>query len=65
VVERRLRQQKGGVDVGFHRRVEILIGDVSDVGLRLLTCGVVDQDVEAAERGHRILDELFAEILVP
>ena len=52
--QRRLDDPERRVDVGLHRRVEILGRDVEDRLARLLPGGVADHDVEAAEPSHRL-----------
>ena len=52
------------VDVRLHRRVEVLVGDVEDRSAALLSSGVHDQDVEAAEPLDRVVDKALAESLV-
>ena len=53
------------IDVGLHRPVEVLRRDVHDRGVGLLSTGVVDQDVEAAQFAHRAVDHFAAELLGP
>ena len=51
--QRRFDDPERRVDVGLHRRVEILAGDVEDRLPRLLPRRVADQDVEPAELAAR------------
>jgi hypothetical protein len=51
-------------DIGAEGFVQPLLGDFVDLRGVQLECGVVDQDVDAAEGRHRFLRHLFAERLV-
>ena len=64
VRQRRLDDPERRIDVGLHRRVELLGRDVEDRRVRLLAAGVADQDVEAAEAADGSVDQLLAERLV-
>ena len=61
VRQRRLDDPERCVDVGLHRPVELFGRDVLDRLVRLLTAGVADDDVEAAELTHRIGHQALAE----
>jgi hypothetical protein len=56
---------KWRVDVGLHRRVEIVRRDISDRFPRLLASSVTDEDVKAAELAHRVFDQLLAKVFLP
>lgn len=61
-----LAQPEHPVQVGAHDAVELFGGDGGDpVGLGHLVGRVVDQDVDAPERGDGALDERAALLLVP
>src|ERR1700704_3797625 len=61
----RLDDPEWRIDVGLHRGVEILCGDVEDRSAGLLPASVADHDVEPAETLNGALDQLLAEFLVP
>ena len=62
--QRRLDDPERRIDVGLHRRVEILGRHVEDRVARLLAAGIADDDVEAAESLDRAADQIRAEFLV-
>ena len=64
VRQRRLGDPEQRVDVGLEGGVELLGRDAEKRLLRLLVAGVVDEDVEAAEPGDRVGDQLLAERFV-
>src|SRR5690606_35350016 len=64
VWQRRLGHLEHAEDVGAEGLFPLLLGDVLEALLRVLLGGVVDQDVEPAERGYRLIDHLAADILV-
>jgi hypothetical protein len=61
----RLDDPERRVDVGLHRRIEILGREVADGGARLLPAGIADQDVKTAELADRAIDQLLTELFVP
>jgi hypothetical protein len=52
------------IEIGLERAVKMLIADVSDVVRVLLKCGIVDQDVELAERLDSLGDRFLADLAV-
>src|SRR3979411_2410732 len=61
----RLDDPKRRVDVGLHRRIEIIRRDVEDGSARLLSAGVADHDIQAAKSLDGPIDQLPAKRLVP
>ena len=49
------------VEIGLDRAVEVLLAQVLERGDVLLEGGIVDEDVELAERGDRFCDGMLAE----
>src|SRR3977135_637263 len=61
----RLDDPKRRVDVGLHRRIEIIRRDVEDGSARLLSAGVADPDIQAPKSLDGPIDQLPAKRLVP
>jgi hypothetical protein len=65
VWQRRLNDPEWGIDVGLHRRIEILGRNVEDRIVRLLATGVAHKNVQTTKAFNSSCNEFLAEFLVP
>src|SRR5438067_3809202 len=62
--EGRLGQIEHSEDIGLEGAPQLLLGDVSDVLVRMLFAGIVDEDIEPAELIDGFADRELTDLLV-
>src|SRR5438067_9788568 len=62
--EGRLGQIEHSEDIGLEGASQLLLGDVSDVLVRMLLAGIIDEYIEPAELIDRLADRELADLLV-
>ncbi len=63
MLARRLHHEELREDVGLESAAELRLGDVANVLVGMLLAGIVDEDVEVAERFDHLIDRALAECL--